>query len=656
MPTRWDTFPIECRGGLVTNISPLQQGISNPGSARTLINFEPSIEGGYRRVQGYTQYDDDYVPPYGDPVVQASGQTGTTLNIANIYETPSDGDTFTIDGVAGTYTIDAAGVSFNSTNKTATLTLTTSLDSSPADKAAITFSNTTGLIEGVVYYDGSVIAYRGGSLWSSDGAGWTKINVPSYGTVLTAGGAQTGTSFDVDGLTSVPQVGDTFSVDGIELVYTVTALPTVTSGAATLTITPALASSPADNAAITFLSVDRSGGGKLRYDTLNFSGTQKIVCVDGQNKPFTYDGSTFVVLNDAPSDVISADHVAVFKNAVFFAEANYVAFTAPFDETNFNVASGAGVINITKDVTGMKVFRDQLIVFSTNHIVSIQGSTVSDFTVKPITHDVGCIRPDTIQEVGGDIAFLGPDGIRLLTATQRIGDFGLAVASRPIQDKVRDLVSSNTSFCSCVVRDKNQYRIFGYAAGTTRANAKGIIGVQFADQTSEGMAWAQLEGIKAYVADSTQEENEVIVFAGSDGFVYLMETGNTFGGNDISAFYDTPYFSVTDPRLRKTFYKLTTYIDPEGAVTGQVTPRLDFDEINTIQPEAIPLVSDSNAAAFYGSAVYGVSSYGGKLKYVFNHQIIGSGRTVSFQYLFEGTDPPFSLDAITLEYQNNDRQ
>ena len=83
MPTTRQTYPIEFRGGLITNMSPLQQGINSPGSARTLRNFEPSIEGGYKRILGYDKYDQDIIPPYGIPVIHGASQTGTSLNIAN---------------------------------------------------------------------------------------------------------------------------------------------------------------------------------------------------------------------------------------------------------------------------------------------------------------------------------------------------------------------------------------------------------------------------------------------------------------------------------------------------------------------------------------------------------------------------------------------
>jgi hypothetical protein len=657
MPTAWETFPIEIKGGLVTNISPLQQGITAPGTARRLINFEPSIEGGYKRILGYNKFDEDFIPPYGEPLVQGSGQTGTTLVIANIFETPIVGDVVAVAGVTGTYTVSA--VSFNSTSKNATLTLSTSLASSPADKAAVTFSNNQNLVEGLVYYRQKALVSRGGAIWESDGTGWIRINKPVYGTVLVNGGSQTGTSLVVDGLTGVPQQGDTFTIAGIEKVYAITSSVTVTSGGATLTITPALASSPANNAAITFRSADRSLGGKLRFERYSFTGTSTISGVDGANYPFKYDGTTFTVLTGAPAEILGATHVAEFKNQMFFANGNSLVFTSPYTDTEFSVALGAGLITTPHVITGLIVFREQLIIFSTNQIHRLTGNTIADFQLQPISLDIGCVRVDTIQEVGGDIAFLGPDGVRLLSATDRIGDFGLAVASRPIQSEVENLISGNTSFTSCVIRGKNQYRMFGYAASKTPETSLGVLATQFADQTAQGMAWAEVNGILAYVADSiysAADASETILFANRDGYVYRMESGNNFDGEAIRAQYFTPHLPLTDPRVRKTFYKLTTYVNPEGSISGAVSPKLNFDQTSTIQPPPINLENTTDSPFFYGTAVYGTSTYGGKLTYSFTSQMIGSGLTISLQFAFESITPPFSLDAITIEYLNNDRQ
>jgi hypothetical protein len=651
MPDRWQTYPLELQGGLITNLSPLQHGLKAPGSARVLRNFEPSVEGGYRRIEGFNKYDSNIVPPYGAPVVHGASQTGTSLIIGNIHKTPEAGDTLTITGVTGTYTVATGGVSYDATNNRATLTLTTSLASSPANAAAVTFATTTTshLINGIASWEDSVIVSRNDDLFRTTGSGYTHINVPNYGTVLVNGASQTGSSLVVDGLSAAPQAGDVFKIAGVDLVYTVTADATVSSGGATLAINPALDSSPADDAAITFLSTSRDGTVKVRSARYNFSGTDKIVFVDGANAPANYDTTTFTVLNAAPSDVVGAAHVAVFKNQLFFAKGANVTFTAPFSDSDFSAASGGGVINAGSAITGLIVFREQLIIFSERRISRLVGNSIADFQLQPITMDIGCTQTDTIQEVGGDVFFVGPDGIRSLGATEKIGDFDLATVSKPIQTEVTNFVNRNTLFSSVVIREKSQYRLFGFNANITRDAAQGILGTQ----TQQGINWAELRGIRAYVADSNYNGSvELIVFGHDDGYVYQMESANNFDGANIPATFSTPFLPINDPRVRKTFYRIFLYTDPQGSVTTDVALKYDFEESDVIQPQEINFnnTSGSDAIAFYGDATFGTGTYGGTIKRLFDSQTVGSGFVVSLVFTSDSTNPPYSLDALTLEY------
>mgnify|MGYP006139568751 FL=1 len=52
-------FPFICEGGLVANRSTF---IMQPGQAIQLENFEPDIEGGYRRINGYQKHIRQVVP------------------------------------------------------------------------------------------------------------------------------------------------------------------------------------------------------------------------------------------------------------------------------------------------------------------------------------------------------------------------------------------------------------------------------------------------------------------------------------------------------------------------------------------------------------------------------------------------------------------
>lgn len=660
MADRWLTFPIEFKGGLVSNLSPLQLGINMPGSARILKNFEPSVEGGYRRISGYGKYSNTILPTMGYAVVQGGSQTGTTLNLANVSSIPVAGDTFTIAGVTGTYTIAAGGVVYNATTKRATLTLTTSLASSPADRAAITYITSRGLVSGVATWRGKVLAVRNNVTYVSAGGVWSRVDVPSYGPALVQGGSQTGSSLVVDGLTGTPRVGDTFTIAGVPLVYTVATTATVVGGVATLSITPALASSPANDAALTFLSGSRASTEKRRYEKYRIGTAEKIVEVDGVNYPAIYDGANYTVLNDAPSDILGAEHVVFFKNQLFFAKGSILTFTSPFTDSDFKAANGAGVISMGTGITGLVVFREQLIIFSEQKISRLIGNTVNDFQLQPITLNIGCVDKDTIQEIGSDIMFLGPDGLRLLSATDRTGDFDLAVVSKPIQNEMTTFISLSTSFSSLVIRKKSQYRIFGYNSNVTDDAALGVLGTQLSGEETGVIAWGELRGINSYVADSDYfGKEETSVFGNASGYVYKLESGNSLDGDNIIASFSTPFLPISDPRIRKTFYKADLYVDPQGSVTTELNLRLDFDDTAVVQPSTIPLTNVTNSSAsIYGNqaAIYGTSTYGAKLRNVFRTQVVGSGFTASFQFVSDSQDPPFSFDALTIEYSTHDRR
>jgi hypothetical protein len=300
-----------------------------------------------------------------------------------------------------------------------------------------------------------------------------------------------------------------------------------------------------------------------------------------------------------------------------------------------------------------------LIIFSEDKIDRLTGNTLSDFVLQPITRNIGCVDTDTIQEIGSDVMFLGPDGLRLLSATDRIGDIDLAVVSKAIQKEVTDVLTANTSFASVVIKKKSQYRLLGYNANVNATSATGILGTQLAGESSMYFSWAELRGIKAYVADSDYRNNiETVVFSNADGYVYEMESGNSFDGENILATFSTPFVPITDPRIRKTFYKLFLYTDPQGSVDVDVSLKLDFDDAGVIQPPTIVFSNTTGVVGFYGSpnSIYGTTVYGNKLKKLFQSQLIGSGFTVSLQFVSDSSDPPFSLDAATIEFASFDRR
>lgn len=186
--------------------------------------------------------------------------------------------------------------------------------------------------------------------------------------------------------------------------------------------------------------------------------------------------------------------------------------------------------------------------------------------------------------------------------------------------------------------------MFGYRSNVTANNAKGVLGTQKDISDSSAIEWAELIGFKCFVADSDYfNQTEVIIFANESGYVYQMESGNSFDGDNIVATFSTPYVYINDPKIRKTFYKLSLYTDPQGSVTTLLNLKFDFDTSGSVQPSTIGFTNTTGSVGFYGNstATYGTTVFGSKLKKIFSTQVIGSGFFVSLQFSSDSVDPPF---------------
>jgi hypothetical protein len=512
MPSQWQTFPIEFKGGLISNMNPLQQGTNMVGSATFLQNFEPSKEGGYKKVLGYEKF-----------VSGAVAGTGPILGVKVVNQS------------------DVIAVRRNG---------------------------------------GDVSEY-----YINSGATWSSL------------------------------------------------------GAAALL------------------------GNRVKAVDFNFDGNHKILFVDGVNSPAVFNDTTNALsFPSLPSDLTGSEHVALYKNAIFLAKGSNISFSVPYNETDFSAANGGGVINVGHSITGLIVFRDQLIVFSRNKIQRLLGSSVADFQLVPIADDIGCLHGETIQEVGGDVMFMAADGLRLLGATERIGDFGLEVASSPINKDALSFINSTQTFSSLVLREKAQYRVFAYTESVGADVAKGLLATKFSDQGAGSISWATLSGFKAHVSDGRYVPGqELTVFANEDGYVYKLESGSSRDGKTIEAIYKSPYMPINDPQIRKTFYKLSLYVETAGNFGVDVNLDFDLFKIDNFTgglANTIRLQSSSVGVFIFGSpsAVFGSALFGAPLDNVYNTNVIGSGKTVSLRLEDNSTNPSFSLDTAILEFRTNERK
>ncbi len=518
MADRIEGFIVNCLGGMNTNRDVLSQSVNEPGSATQLINYEPSVTGGYRKINGYTN-DYGTVPGLGK-VLGVEVAFGINDNILACRAKNEDDNYF--------------------------------------------------------YY------------WNASTSAWVAVTTPT----------------DID-------------TDGIK---------------------------------------------KVRFVKYNWF-EERVALVDGINPAAIYNGTTYTqITSDTAPD--SPKYASAFKNHLFLAgdpsEPFNLYFSSPVDETNFNPATGAGVINVGFEIVQIKSFRDVLYIFGKNSIKSLRGNSIADFIVSEVTTNLGCIVPDSVVELGGNLIFLGPDGFRPIAGTSNIGDVELETISKQIQFTISaiitDIVAGNIdpeTLTSIVIRKKSQFRLFIPVEGSF-----GLIGGLRQTQQGFNFEYSQLYDLPATCAASGYVGiDEIAIHGDSNGRVYKLEKGNSFNGSDILSVYQSPYYFFGDPTVRKNFYNISSFLRTEGAANLVLGVSYDFDDSqNVFNPPSYNITTEGSAA-YYNEAVFDAAAiYDGNPSPVTKVNISGSGFSIAFRFVTNDTSASHTVQGIVLNYSVNDRR
>jgi len=560
-------FPFICEGGLVLNQSTF---IMKPGQALELENFEPDVEGGYRRINGFQKFVIQTVP-----------------------ETASSTEPILMTTMFNNYVLAARGTNIFSS---ASALLTTKIASGTGMTGAgtITVKSTTSFSSsGTLYIDSEQFTYTGKSATSFTGVTRATSSTSAADHLANAVVSESWTSRDSS----------------------------------------------------------RTSASKYSFEKFNFDGNDKIIVVDGSNDPTVFNTSLSAT-DVTASSVEGAKHVAAFKSHMFYSGMSStpqeIVFSQPFDEDAFSSGSGAGSIKVDDTIVGLKVFRDNLFIFCENRIFKLGGSSLSDFAIVPVTRNIGCVNGSTIQEFAGDLIFLGPDGLRTIAGTARIGDVELGTISSNVQSLFRDNISDSGSFTSLVIPDKTQYRIFFSKDDGGEKSTVGIICVM----KGQAFEFAKLRGIRPACADTTVTDGDVVPLHGSyDGIIYRQDQGDTFGGELIRAKYRSPDLTFNDPGIRKHMQRVNINYAPESTIDADLFVRYDYEASNSTRPAAYALDS-LNVAGIYGTSAYNAVSYGGPTQPIVRKAVEGSGFAVALR-VEDGANStaPYSLKGFQLEYQ-----
>ena len=559
-------YVVTTSGGLVLDRDVYTMPV---GAASILQNFEPSVQGGYRRLSGTTKYTSS----------QVGGSSNTILGVA-IFNN-------------GVVAAQSTNVYFG------TGSTWSSIDSGRTSAGRYRFEkyNFSTNEERLIFADGANAA----SVYN----GTTVMDIKGATTISTTGSASS-SSTSLTGLASTAGIMEGMYIGGTN----------IGSGAKVSAISG------------TTVTMSVATTGTISGGTVTFAG-----------------------LGTAPSD---PSMVVAFKNHMFYAgmssEPNTIIFSAIGDENDFTTSNGAGSLNVDSTIIALKSFRGELIIFCEDRIYKLAGASRSDFAIAPISRNVGCSDAFSIQEIGGDVIFLAPDGLRTIAGTARIGDVELGTVSKQIQARIGDIGFTNIS--SVVIRDKSQYRLF-YPSGGVESTAKGIIGVLKSNPSGQiGWEYSDIRGIKPSCCDSGFISSvEKVIHGGFDGYVYLQESGNTFNGTAMKAIYRSPDLTMGDAGIRKNMQRINVNYDPEGSVNASLFVKYDFEDTGTPQPSAYTLTTADTAAVYDDSgSLYGSAVYDAEGMPIVRQSVEGSGFTVVVRLEDESTNPPITLKGFELEF------
>jgi len=632
-------------GGGLDKTSSSFDMFKTPGAATRLKNFEASIHGGYRRVNGYRKFMSSPVTALS---VTAGGTGYGAASTLTITDSEGNGTgatgTLTIDGsgvitgvtlsaggsgyqIAPTITISDSGVSGSGATITATIT------------SSVTPAGTSAPLKGVhAHKEGGWACQSGGIYWSENGYDWIQVN-KDYGS-CSAGGYTTQQSCE-----EANKIWTASWATAANLALgTVVTLDTSGRYQFTEYIPTGI-----DSPRITAVNgVDAP----IYLETKLVSGVRQFKFHRGLYDAFGLSKAS-PVYADIPKPqfcVTHDDHVVL---GAWSTKPETVYYSDRYDDSVFTGAS-SGSLNVGDKVTGLKTFRDDLIIFSLHSINKLVNINVSaSIAITDVTRNIGCIDGFSIQEIGGDLVFLAPDGIRTVAATARIDDIELSSISHKIIPVINELVIDvdNYDVSSAVIRTQNQYRLFYTKSATSKLSQKGIVGTfKINAQGIPVWEWAELQGIEAscFTSNYNTENVEMAYHGDYNGYVHFHNIGNSFDGDNISAEFKTPDIDYGDVGIRKTLHYIKLSIKPEGDSDINMDVRYDFEDPELSQPATFSLGTLLTPSLF-GVAVFGTARFGSPEIPMKKINLWGSGFSNSFKFYSNDKNPPYSIQGMYID-------
>lgn len=492
-----------------------------PGNVIAGKNYEP-IFGGYRRLAGYERFDGrpsptDVFDAEGDPAQAIIEREAAR---AAILEVPGSGD------LRGVWSFDGEKYAFR--------------DNAGGTACVMHKATSSGWVPIVA---GRTLSFTSGGVASIE-EGDTIVGATSGATAIVrrvvVQGAGTFGAGTAAGYLVVDTQTGTFVAESINVV----------AGQADI------ANIAGNSASITF-----PAGGRYEFINHNFYGAsnlKRMYGVNGVGPAFEFDGANIVpIITGMPVD--TPTRLAEHRQALFLAfPGGSVQFSQPGEPLLWSVVLGAGEIGIGDEVTDFIAnTKTSLVILGQNSINVLYGSDSGEYQLETLTDESGAY-PWTADKVGQAI-YMDKGGLRSIAATQAYGNFALGTISRRIQPVIQSYVASGRLPVAAIrIRTKDQYRIF--------FNDMTGFAVHMGSKEAEILP-LDLGKLITCICSVETDAGDEIYFGSDDGFVYQMDKGTSFDGEEITYFVRLPFWHLGAPQQLKRYHKVVLECDAAPATT-----------------------------------------------------------------------------------------
>lgn len=514
----------------------------------------------------------------------------------------------------------------------------------------------TGITAGTTYYvvsggTGSfqIAATVGGSSITTSGSQSSNHRCTAGGLEVTEGVTVTGS---ISGATAVVKRAllrtGTWSVAPVGTLVFDSVTGTFQSGEGLQVSGDAYVQASTANTAITL-----QPGGKFEFDIVNFYGStdrRRMYCADGVNYAGEFDGTRWVPIRTGVGDD-NPKFIVGHKKHLMVAIESEVIVSGVGDPYSFTPLTGTVQAATGEIITGLKpqvgtTTSGVLVILTDRKVYILYGNDATDFNLVVHSPDSGG-RAYTMQNIGF-AHFLDTKGVTQLQASQAFGSFQLHLLTNAVQPYID--AKAGLEISSCIVRNMNLYRVF-FSDGTG-------LNIQIAPNPSSGtpvigdiLPFDYGERVMNTV-DSVVDVNGVErkFGAGTDGYVYELDVGTSFDGDEISAFIALAFHHSKSPFYRKSYRRCKLRFSAGATAHLDVTYDLSFGDRDSVY-------SETSSELVSGGGSYWDSSRWDRLFWdaTYSQEVTidtpGNGTSISLVISNESAiDESFTINSIQTQY------